>query len=191
MKRVSLVRHGVTDRNIAGVFSGMGTEGITAEARRLLEAATFEIESYDAVHCSPAVRCVETARALGTGNFATDPRLAERDFGVFDGLTPAECQRRYPAEFEAFRRLDAGYAMPDGESRADHFGRIMSWLDDLAANSNVLAVTHGGTIDFLYRLGRGLELHGGGRVHAGPHAAITVVEVDGSEMVLVEFGRPL
>ena len=152
---VSCLRHGVTDCNVKGVFSGMGTEGLTEDARFGLSAADFDAARYDVTYCSPAARCLETAACLGITDPVEEPRLAERDFGIFEGLTVDECRERHAAEFETFRRLDEDFVIPGGESRAQHFARVSEWLQEAAAHRHVLAVTHGGTIDFLYRLGSG------------------------------------
>ena len=189
--QVSCLRHGVTDRNAKGVFSGMGTEGLTEEARLGLAAADFEATGFDAIYCSPAVRCVETATSLGIAHHIEEPRLAERDFGLFEGLTADECRERHPEEFEAFRRLDAHFVIPGGESRAQHLARITDWLQEVEAHRRVLAVTHGGTIDFLYRLGSGGPLHGGGTVFAGPNAALSVFDVEWPSVTVRHHGMTL
>jgi broad specificity phosphatase PhoE len=181
----------VTQLNVDGVFSSMGTEGLTAEARKKLESARLDATIYDRVYCSPAIRCRETAASLGLTTLIEDERLAERHFGVFDGLTPGQCHERYPAEFESFRQLDADFAIPGGESRNQHFARISSWLCELVAARHALAITHGGTIDFLYRLATGEPLHGGSTVFAGPNGGISIFDLSGPEISLIEFGTPL
>ena len=169
----------------------MGTEGLTPESRKQLEAARFDPTVYERVYCSPAVRCKETASLLGLTEWIEEPRIAERDFGVFEGLTPEECLKRYPHEFSSFRELDADFVIPGGESRAQHFARISSWLDELEASQDLLAVTHGGTIDFLYRLATGSPLHGGSTVFAGPNGGVSSFEISGAHITLLEFGAVL
>lgn len=158
--RVSCVRHGVTELNARGVFSSMGREGLTERQRRDLAAVEFDASDFDAVYCSPAKRCRETAATLGVHDLILEPRLAEQDFGVFDGMTADQCRRTYASEFEAVRLLDADFVIPGGESRAQHLDRVLAWLRDVVHHQHVLAATHGGTIDFLYRLGAGEPLHG-------------------------------
>ena len=185
---VSCLRHGVTALNARGVFSGTGEEGLTEDQHRALEAIDFDATGFDAVYCSPATRCKETARFLGLTHLAEEPRLAERHLGIFEGLTPAQCHRLHSAEFEAFQRLDADFIIPGGESRAQHLERIVEWLIEVSIYQHVLAVTHGGTIDFLFRLGTGGVVHGGDELFAGPNAALSVFEVSWPAVSVVEHG---
>ena len=188
---MSCVRHGVTELNLRGVFSGSGGEGITPDQRAALGGVVFDPTVFDAVYSSPAVRCLETAAALGVSTYLVDPRLAERHFGIFDGLPVEECRDRYPEEFEAFKRLDADFAIPGGESRAQHLARTVDWLREVGVHARVLAFTHGGTIDFLHRLGSGHPLHGGDQVFAGPNAAISEFDVSWPRVSMVRHGVPL
>ncbi len=189
--RLSCLRHGETPLNARGVFSGVGEEGLTESQRRDLDGVDFDATGFDAVYCSPAPRCRETAQCLRLPHHIEEPRLAERHFGIFEGLTAEQCRRTYPAEFEAFQRLDADYTIPGGESRAEHLGRVVEWLREVSIYPHVLAVTHGGTIDFLFRLGTDGVVHGGDQVFAGPNAALSVFEVSWPVVSVVEHGVPL
>ena len=181
----------MTALNAQGVFSGIGEEGLTEDQRRDFRAIDFDATGFDAVYCSPAPRCKETAQCLGLPHHSEEPRLAERHFGIFEGLTVEQCRRLYPAEFEAFLRLDAAFIVPGGESRAQHLERVVEWLGEVSIYRRVLAVTHGGTIDFLFRLGTGKVVHGGDEVFAGPNAALSVFEVSWPVVSVVEHGVTL
>jgi broad specificity phosphatase PhoE len=88
--------------------------------------------------------------------------------------------------------LTADFVIPGGESRAQHLERVVSWLREVSeGHRNVLAVTHGGTIDFLFRLGTGRPLHGGDQVFAGPPAALSVFAVSWPTVEVLMHGRPL
>ena len=189
--RVSCLRHGTTALNEQGIFSGAGDEGLTEVQRLELEATSFSTAEYDAVYCGPATRCKETARSLGILENAEEPRLAARCFGIFEGLTAGQCQDSFPDEFRSLRPLDAEYVIPNGESRGQHFDRVVAWLEDILVHDHVLAVTHGGTIDFLYRLGTNADLHGGDEVFSGPAAAVSVFEVEWPQVVVLEYGLRL
>ncbi len=189
--RLSCIRHGVTAHNVRGVFSGIGEEGLTGDQRRELSAIDFDATGFDAVFCSPAPRCKETAQCLHLPPQVEEPRIAERHFGIFEGLTAEQCRRRYPAEFELFQRFDADSIIPGGESRVLHLERVVEWLEEVSSYRHVLAVTHGGTIDFLFRLGTGAPLHGGDQLFAGPNAALSEFEVSWPVVSLLEHGVTL
>jgi len=81
-------------------------------------------------------------------------RLRERDLGVFQGLTHAECQRDWPLDYARFHARDPDHAMPGGESIRQLVARVCAFFDEAAAahaGQRVLAVTHGGVLDALYR----------------------------------------
>jgi probable phosphoglycerate mutase len=185
------VRHGRTACNTRGIFSGVGSEGITPNQRSDLGHVRFDASSFDAVYCSPARRCRDTAECLGISDYIEEPRLAERHFGIFEGLSAEQCRALHPAEFDRFLALDEGFVIPGGESRAHHLERVLRWLIDVSTLRRVLAITHGGTIDFLYRLGAGIEVHGGSTVFAGPNAALSEFEVTWPRISVLRHGEPL
>src|SRR5262249_3840419 len=147
-----------------GVYRSRAGGVLADEQREALRRMRFDAAPYDAIYCSPLGRCLDTARALRTDSWISDSQLAERDFGIFAGLTAEHCAARYPTEFSGFRRFDAEFRIPHGESRAEHLARTLDWVQSVADRTRVLAVTHGGTIDFLYRLGRGGGAHGGEQI---------------------------
>lgn len=54
----------------------------------------------------------------------------------------------------------------------------------------MLAVTHGGVIDFLYRMATDVPMHGG-EIHAGPNVALTTFELDWPKVSMVRRFVPL
>jgi 2,3-bisphosphoglycerate-dependent phosphoglycerate mutase len=188
--RLHCLRHGVTAANLDGRFNGPD-DALTESQRAALSAVRFECAAYDAIHCSPHRRAVETAECLGLRSWTLEPRIAERRFGIFEGLTPAECAARFPGEFSRFATFDADYVVPNGESRAQNLERVVGWLRDIAGHREVLAITHGGTIDFLYRRAARIALHGGERIYSGDNATLAIFDVDWPNVRLVDFDAPL
>lgn len=185
---IDCLRHGVTEANLAGRFNGAGDEPLSGTQRgRLLEIA-FDWTPYDAIFASPLRRAVETAECLRIPKWTLEPRIAERDFGIFEGLTPEECERRFPEAYAAFRVIDADFVVPNGESRAQNLSRVLDWVQDLATYRRVLAITHGGTIDFLYRLGSGLPLHGGNGIYASENASMSTFAVEWPAVRMITYG---
>jgi probable phosphoglycerate mutase len=185
------LRHGVTIGNVQELYQGARDSALTDSQLAAFAAVRFDSSGYDAVYCSPRQRCLGTARALGLQSLIEEPRLAERHFGIFEGLARAECERRYAVEFAAFQRFDADYQIPQGESRASNLERVLSWLEEVARYRRVLAITHGGTIDFLYRLARGIELHGGPTIFAASNASISSFEVRWPKIELLAYDEPV
>ncbi len=171
------VRHGLTIENTQGVYHGTSGGTLTVTQRVELETMNFDASAYDAIYCSPLGRCVETARALRVPRWSIDTRITERNFGIFEGLSRSQCEQRFPSEFAAFQRFDAHYQIPRGESRAQNLARVLEWLQEAATHQRVLAITHGGTIDFLYRLARGIDLHGGAQIFSASNASLSAFNV--------------
>ncbi|HJL60413.1 MAG TPA: histidine phosphatase family protein [Pseudomonadales bacterium] len=92
----------------------------------------------------------------------------------------AECGRLYTEEFEQFNVFDDGYVMPAGESRRVNLDRVLSWLNDLEHSDRILAVAHGGPIDFICRIAAGIEMHGG-RMFGSSNANIFLFARSGRE----------
>jgi probable phosphoglycerate mutase len=91
----------------------------------------------------------------------SEPRLRERTFGIFEGLTYDEMTQRYPDEHARFSMREPDYAVPGAESPRQFFERSLSCLEDIAAahpGETVVAVTHGMVLDTLYRAAHQLPL---------------------------------
>ena len=192
LMRISCIRHGMTDENLAGRYSGGDEDSLTKQQREQLLQVFFDSSLYDAVFCSPLSRCIETAECLRIPRWVLEPRIQERNFGIFEGLTHSECQQRFPTEYAAFRVFDADFVIPGGESRDQHWARVSDWISDVAStHQEVLAITHGGIIDFLYRLGTGRPLHGDDQVFSADNATLSVFEVRWPDVQLVDYSVPL
>jgi broad specificity phosphatase PhoE len=185
------LRHGLTCESVKGVYHGASGGTLTGEQRAALSALRFDTTAYDAIYCSPLARCVETASALRIPAWLADERLVERHFGIFGDLSPNECVTRYPVEFGRFREFDEWYQIPEGESRAQHLARTVGWLQDIAHHRRVLAITHGGTVDFLYRMARGLPLHDGTEAIKVSNASLSTFRIDWPVVELLSFDAVL
>ncbi len=153
------IRHGETEWNSEGRFQGhlnsaLNPEGLT-QAGAL--GARLARNSFDLLISSDLGRALQTASAIAmrTGHeIMVEPRLRERNMGIFQGLTPAEVQSRYPDEYIRFKSNDPEYAIPGGESMRQLFERCVACFADLAerhAGMTLAAVTHGGVLAMLYR----------------------------------------
>ena len=176
--QLDIIRHGLTVSNQAHRFNDSDDDPLAEP----VTGVTIDPLAYDQVFVSPALRCQETARGLGLTIWRDEPRLLERRLGVFQGLTPDQCREQHGPAFTAFQAFDADFVIPGGESRAQHFQRIGHWLGEVATSGarHVLAVSHGGVVDFLHRLGLGLPLHGGATIFGGDNLGRSRLEwVDG------------
>ena len=149
---IFLARHGQTpdnaDRRIQGrrdpPLSDIGREQARALAR---EAAG---RGFAALWVSNQRRALETAEIVAAEiglEPRVDPRLAEADWGDWQGRLLEDLVRE---EQELIGRFSAGepsFRFPGGESLQEHCDRVWAALDDVARGElPALVVCHGGTI---------------------------------------------
>lgn len=152
MTTILLARHGETDWNREGRFQGHADPPLnrTGRAQAVDLSVALMAEQLAAVYSSPLRRALETAEVLAASH-GLEPvpvdDLREVDVGSWSGLTRAEVEERFPAQFA--RWLDYGQGWEDGETYEDMGRRAVDALLGLAAahdGERVLAVTHGGPI---------------------------------------------
>jgi len=159
LTRIIAVRHGETDWNVASRIQGQLDIGLNGagrwQARRLAQALAHE--SLDVVYTSDLSRAHDTALAVGQAvglGVRAVAGLRERGFGVFEGLTFAEVEQRFPDEARRWRRRDSGFGPDGGETLQAFYDRVVAVTDELAAQhrgQHIALVAHGGVLDVLYR----------------------------------------
>ena len=160
------IRHGETEWNSQGRFQGHLNSVLNREGRAQAEALGERLarERFDLLLSSDLGRALQTAGAIAirTGHeIVVEPRLRERRMGIFQGLTPAEVQARYPDDYARFRSRDPDYVIPEGESARQLFERSVACFTELAerhAGLTLATVTHGGVLAMLYRHATGMPL---------------------------------
>lgn len=185
MRRLYVARHGETDWNLAGRWQGRTDVPLNdrgrAQARAIGEA--LRGERIAAVVSSDLSRARETATiaasVLGARLAHSEVDLRERGFGVFEGLTRAECEEQHP---EAWRKWseDRRVAPPGAETYEALATRMLAVAlrlferDDLAP---ALVITHGGALRALVTHVTAAEI---APIHNG---AIYVVVHDGARFL--------
>jgi broad specificity phosphatase PhoE len=149
---ILLARHGETDWNRDNRFQGHADPPLnrTGRAQAVDLSVALMAEELAAVYSSPLRRALETAEVVAASH-GLEPvpvdDLREVDVGSWSGLTRAEIEERFPAQFA--RWLDYGQGWEDGETYEEMGRRAVDALLRLAAahdGERVLAVTHGGPI---------------------------------------------
>ena len=183
------LRHGATVANLAHRFNPED-DPLHAETVAALRQTGGLAQSYDRIYVSSLPRALQTAQHLGLTDWTVEPRITERRLGVFAGLTAAECKVVQAEAFAEFSRLEAEPAIPEGESRAQHLARVLAWLEEATLHERVLAITHGGVIDFIYRMSTGHPLHGGDEVFGSDNLCVSAFEVTWPDVRLLAFSTP-
>lgn len=161
---VYFVRHGQTDWNAENRLQGQAETDINALGReqatqngRTLDALIADPSGFDFV-ASPLRRTRETmerirsAMKLDPFAYRTDARLAELNFGDWQGFTYDELELREPGS-KARRALDKWNFRPPGDAAESYEmlkDRFLPWLAEV--RSPTVCVTHGGIFRVLFRM---------------------------------------
>lgn len=146
MPTLLLVRHGQTQWNLERRVQGhtdipLGEAGV-AQARALAEELASE--TLVAVYASDLARARSTAEIVAQRHglvVEIDPRLREKNFGSWEGLTDLEIAERFPDA----RRGHWG----DGETTEEVSERALAAVAGIVAlhpAGSVLVVSHGGPL---------------------------------------------
>ncbi len=162
MTTLLLVRHGVTDWNLAGRWQGHSDTPLNERGREQARELAKQLDGVDVVYSSDLERARETAEILAEelgAEVHLDRRLRERGFGAWEGLTSDEIERRFA---EGHRRWKAGegFGAEDAEAFDAFAARVQAFLADalrLHPEETVLVIAHGGSIRVIHALATGLD----------------------------------
>jgi 2,3-bisphosphoglycerate-dependent phosphoglycerate mutase len=178
-----LLRHGETDWNRDGRWQGHSDTHLNDAGRRQARRVAAELDGVDVIYASDLARARETAVIIGAAvgrDVEIDPRLRERSFGSWEGLTAPEIEQQFAEELARWRVGEG--AGPDDAEPFDAFAeRVQLFVDETAArhpDETVLVVAHGGTIRVIHALARGLDYVRDHRSIPGvPNCAVARFEV--------------
>ncbi|MCC2318198.1 histidine phosphatase family protein [Cellulomonas chengniuliangii] len=153
--RVLLWRHGRTAHNASGRLQGqvdIPLDDVGLWQARTAAAALAARYRPTRVVSSDLSRARATADALAAQvglELVLDPRVRERSFGDWEGMTSDEIAARWPDEHAAWARGGEPHR-PGGESRADVAERMREAVGEhaagLGAGDTLVVVTHGAAI---------------------------------------------
>jgi len=163
MTEIWFIRHGETPWNIERRIQGwqdiaLNATGV-AQAKKLADRLRVEAVQapFDALYSSDLVRTCDTARPIAEQlhlSIRPEPRIRERCYGVLEGSRLDEAERMFPEATTVWRRRDPAEPLIGGESLQQFRKRIVAAVHDIAtyhADSRILAVTHGGVLDVIWR----------------------------------------
>lgn len=149
MSAVYLIRHGMTEANRKRLYCGSTDLSLSAEGVRALEALRPSYAGLEGCRfiTSGMRRTDETLSVLfGDVPFASEPRLREVDFGVFEMRSYDELRDR--PDYQAWIAGDNEKNVPPGgESGAQMTARALACFREiLRSERDTVIVTHGGVI---------------------------------------------
>jgi probable phosphoglycerate mutase len=151
MARLIIWRHGRTEWNRVGRFQGQSDVDLDSGGVAQAEQSAARVAAYgpDVIVSSDLRRAARTAQALSDLiglPVELDPRLRERHFGPWQGLTSAQVRERYPDDFVRWSSATP-VANPAIESLDDVAKRVSSAFRDVSGRvggGTAVLVTHGG-----------------------------------------------
>ncbi|MDX6683823.1 MAG: hypothetical protein QOG94_3862 [Solirubrobacteraceae bacterium] len=142
--RLLLVRHAAT--SATRTFSFPADEPLDAGGLAAAASLAPRLPSRCAVVSSPALRCLQTARAAGLARPAAQPAIAECDFGAWAGRSLADVHEADAAAAVAWM-TEPSSRPHGGESLTAFAARVGAWLDAQASGEGCcVAITHGGVV---------------------------------------------
>ncbi|SCG82178.1 phosphoglycerate mutase [Proteiniborus sp. DW1] len=161
-----LVRHGETEANIGGIYSGWTDFPLTEKGNKDIQDTANTLKKYkdiDIIYSSPLNRTLTTANAISSAlkkDIQIVDDLKEMNFGIFDGKESKYIKENYPEEWELWLRDYVNYRIPEGENLLDVLDRIKEFIDKLIEkDKDSIIVTHGGVIQVMitYLLDLGVD----------------------------------
>ena len=151
MRRLTLIRHGLTEGNVRRWYYGALDlplcEAGQAAVQEAAAGGLYPPYSGERILTSGMLRTEQTLRLIyGEAPHEIWPELREISFGIFEGKSYDELKGL--AEYEAWLAGDwFRNVPPGGESFADSEARLLRGLDELLSRKDdTICVCHGGTI---------------------------------------------
>lgn len=138
---VFCVRHGETEWSLSGQHTGLTDIPLTEKGRELAKRLRPALarQHFALVLVSPLQRARDTCALAGLAeNAQVDPDLAEWNYGIYEGMTPAQIHDQNPG-WMVFRD-----GSPEGETPAEVGARVDRVIARvLAAGGDVALFAHG------------------------------------------------
>ena len=186
---ICFVRHGETNWNAERRMQGhidipLNANGIS-QAERLANALIRVKHSFDVIYSSDLERALHTANAVARAlslDVQITPRLRERNVGKLQGLLLAEAPVLLPEIWQRHIARELDHDLGGGESIRTFHQRMQDILElflNEHRGQSVLAVSHGGSLDMIYRIVTQQALDAE-RVAVVPNTSLNWITHDGS-----------
>jgi broad specificity phosphatase PhoE len=189
MTRITWIRHGEPSQDVLGTHYGQSDVDLSDAGRAQSAALAERLQetTFDAVWSSDLARarCVADLLAAARGlTVQVEPALRERHLGVFQGMTYAEAQAKYPDHATRLRTEGESHRVPEGENIEDLAARVIPAIEAIvkAHEGQCVAIAaHGGPIRAA--IGHALDV---------PFANLARLRVDYCGVSIIEYseGRP-
>lgn len=164
MSYLVLIRHGESEWNAKGLWTGLTDIGLSEKGRQEARAAARAIKNikFNIAYTSVLKRSKETLHEIETElemvdvPTVEDAALNERNYGEYTGKNKWEIQKEVGEE--EFLRIRRGWdvPIPGGEALKDVYNRVIPFyqnhiLPNLKLGKNVLVTAHGNSLRALVK----------------------------------------
>ncbi len=155
---IFFVRHGATIWNQTGKWQGtIDIELSDLGREQAIEAAKkLRSEDFSIIYSSHKSRALETAGIIAgeTGkNVVVDRRIAERNMGIFEGMTTVEIGRMMGREMNVVDIVSCTDPVEGMESLDDQFSRGKEFIEEIKSHGkDAVVVSHGVMIGIMLEI---------------------------------------
>ena len=193
--RVSIVRHGETEWNLADKMQGVSDSPLTPKGISLAKELGEKLAgmTFSKIYTSDLGRAYDTAKYINEKlglEIIPEPRLRERNMGIFEGHNWAYVKEHYPEDFKKAVSEDLEYRIPEGQSKQDYVDMIadfMKFVTEKHPGENILVVTHRGFIDFFMRQVLGISVNARRCFKVG-NTSLNIFSFEKGRWMLEHFG---
>ncbi|OIO67320.1 MAG: cobalamin biosynthesis protein CobC [Zetaproteobacteria bacterium CG_4_9_14_3_um_filter_49_83] len=190
---VDILRHGELQGGVR--YRGTQNDPLTEHGRSQMQAVWANIQhEAELIITSPLSRCADIAQTWATQRnieYRIEPRIAELNYGAWEGLTHGEIEAAYPGILAAWRTDPTGMTPPNGESMDALQQRIIHFWDDLLTNkpaAHILVVGHSGSLRMLLTHIMGLPVKASRTLNM-PYASWSRVQVQQGKSEVIFQGK--
>ena len=179
--KLCLIRHGETAWNAERRLQGHTDIPLNAkgeiQALQMAQALKDKKLTFDVLYTSDLKRAADTAKAvvqLFGVKAQVESALRERHFGALQGLSISDAHLLKPDIWRAHIARDLDHELEGGESIQQFALRVQKALDQIQvehAGKTILIVSHGGTLDMMYRIASNQALSAE-RIASVPNASL-------------------
>lgn len=185
--KLILVRHGKDDDRYRGGWSSLDltAEGVK-QAKQLAKYLKNNKDSYKITQIisSDLLRTITTANYISSElkiPVKEEARIREINNGDLAGLPNNIADVLYPGLYFSSLEMDETY--PNGESPDEFYSRIKKWFSEISSGDyngkgNLLVVTHGGVINVIYHLVKGIEWNNKRRTFKADNCSIHILNIE-------------
>lgn len=163
MSKLVLVRHGESEWNAKGIWTGLTDVGLSEKGKEQAKLVGEKLKGFfiDFAFTSVLIRAKQTLNEIKSVlgiDIPTfeDKALNERDYGIYTGKNKWEIKRKVGEE--QFQNIRRGWdvSIENGESLKDVYNRVVPYyethiLPNLKNGKNVLIVAHGNSLRALVK----------------------------------------